>query len=406
MLAGGMSRMLLSPTETSLKHFNGINIVTANSTHTKIYNPSGKEMMSGNIYASSDTPSVYLKNAAVNQYAITSSMHGTRLYGTNGIPLIQAGDYRIFIRKPGSTETNQNVFESMAIRLGKDVFEMRNPASDLVFFNASGGGITLYGLSGKKMLESIGNSNSLCYPLTGSVALSIGGVNGDSIEMNKIGSGSKFFYANSFEYGFTDAYGGLHGYDGDGIVLRPGYPNMYTKIPVGFVISNAPNPQSLDFFMTDYNAGGRLYRSSIDSAKNMLGIPASGAASLSDFSDHVAVDSSRWQSILDDRTKQWEAIEGLQNKTTSGSTPEDMLTTSETDAGYIVANALGGVVTYKTKAGLGLLLGSGTLTIKGVQEDKGLTLIGGVSGTKVVKDGDKVQSVNMESLTFTPYIAA
>jgi hypothetical protein len=124
------------------------------------------------------------------------------------------------------------------------------------------------------------------------------------------------------------------------------------------------------------------------------------------FSDHISEDLLRWQSILDDRSKQWEAIEALQNKTTSGSTPEDMLTTSETDAGYIVANALGGVVTYKTKAVLGLLLGSGTLTINGVQEDKGLTLIGGVSGTKVVKDGDKVQSSNMESLTFTPYIAA
>jgi hypothetical protein len=147
---------------------------------------------------------------------------------------------------------------------------------------------------------------------------------------------------------------------------------------------------------------GMVYRLSFDEMKVRMGIDVAEQ----NFTDHISEDLLRWQSILDDRTKQWKAIEALQNKTTSGSTPEDMPTTSETDAGYIVANALGGVVTYKTKAVLGLLLGSGTLTINGVQEDKGLTLIGGVSGTKVVKDGDKVQSVNMESLTFTPYIAA
>jgi hypothetical protein len=128
----------------------------------------------------------------------------------------------------------------------------------------------------------------------------------------------------------------------------------------------------------------------------------------SEFQAHRQTDLARWQQVADMQTQIDDLQASFQNKTTTGQTPEDILSYAKTDAGYTVESMLGGVIDYTL---ISVLLSTGAIYVNGVKKISGDGLdlsIGSTNGTFVVNNGDVItcSSVGVSALTFTPYITA
>jgi hypothetical protein len=145
-----------------------------------------------------------------------------------------------------------------------------------------------------------------------------------------------------------------------------------------------------------------VYRLSFDEMKVRMGIDIAEQ----NFTDHVAVDFSRWQQSADIESRVIALEAKIANKTPSQEDTVDITQTAKSPATFTVNNALGGVLKYKISAILGLVSLGGSITINNETKSGGLLSVPGLSGTIEVPDGAVITAVNMESLTFTPYIAA
>jgi hypothetical protein len=128
----------------------------------------------------------------------------------------------------------------------------------------------------------------------------------------------------------------------------------------------------------------------------------------SEFEAHRQTDLTRWQQVADMQTQIDTLAAQLQNKTTAGQTPVDILSYAKTDAGYTIESNMGGVIDYTL---VSVLVSAGAIYVNGVKKISGDGLdlsIGGTNGTFVVNNGDVItcSSLGVSKLTFTPYVPA
>jgi hypothetical protein len=123
-----------------------------------------------------------------------------------------------------------------------------------------------------------------------------------------------------------------------------------------------------------------------------------------DFDLHRATDLTRWQNVADLRAEVIALKAKIENKQLDYTVTSSIVSAVE-GGGYVVDNALGGVVNFTAAY---LLLASGSLSINGAEvfSAQGLSLlVSNYSDSYEVVQGDIITGVNLDTVTFTPYVA-
>ncbi len=122
------------------------------------------------------------------------------------------------------------------------------------------------------------------------------------------------------------------------------------------------------------------------------------------FKNHTSTDLDRWQSVLNLSSEVDDIKAGIENKTLDRANSVNI--ESDTQAsGYVVDNALGGVIEFTVVNAL--LLNLGSVSINGTQEwsSAGLDIgIKTISGSLNVTNNDVITTTGISTINFIPYI--